>query len=152
MKINITTFATAFAALTVSAQAVYCPPRSASPSEQRLILAEFYQKLYTDMNATQALIDHMAEDYIQHNPYALSGLNNSIEALSFVTPETVKFNVTFSGIDGDLAFVYLRMDIAGEPRPRAVVDLFRFNGSCIQEHWDVMQERPDNATNPLDMW
>ncbi|KAF0331975.1 membrane protein [Colletotrichum asianum] len=144
MKINIATFATAFAALMTSAQAAYCPPRSASPSEQRLIFAEFYQKLCTDMNATQALIDHTAEDYIQQNPIVICH--------SFVIPETVKFNVTLSGIDGDLAFVYLRMDIVGEPRPRAVVDLLRFNGSCIQEHWDVMQERPDNATNPLDMW
>ncbi|KAF9881423.1 hypothetical protein CkaCkLH20_00569 [Colletotrichum karsti] len=154
MKLNISSISAGLAILaSMPAQAAtYCPPRPASPTEQRQIFQEFYQKLYVDINATQAMLDHAAEDYIQHNPYALSGRDNSIQALSFVTPETVKFNVTFSGIDGDLAFVYLRMDVAGTPRPNAVVDLFRFNGSCVQEHWDVMQERPDNATNPLDMW
>lgn len=35
--------------------------------------------------------------------------------------------------------------IGGEPA--AVVDVVRFEGTCIMEHWDVIQERPGNATN-----
>lgn len=48
-------------------------------------------------------------------------------------------------------WVHYRMDIAGVPADQffAVLDLFRMNGTCIEEHWDVAQQRPINATNPL---
>lgn len=37
-------------------------------------------------------------------------------------------------------------------KPKAVVDLFRMDGTCVMEHWDVIQERPENPKNPLAMW
>ncbi|UQC88297.1 uncharacterized protein CLUP02_13820 [Colletotrichum lupini] len=40
------------------------------------------------------------------------------------------------------------MEIPGLPLT-AVVDIFRFQGSCIVEHWDVATAMPPNATNPL---
>lgn len=130
----------------------YCPPRPVSSEQQRSIFDEFVQKLFIERNPTKALTDHMADDYIQHNPFALSGRQNGIDALSFVTPETVNFTVVHSGTDKDLAWIFSRVDQVGQDQPTAAADFFRFNGSCIQEHWDVLQERPANRTNPLDMW
>ncbi|RSL50976.1 hypothetical protein CEP51_015269 [Fusarium floridanum] len=132
--------------------APYCPPRPASPQQQRIILDEFIQKLFIQRNATKALNDHVSVDYIQHNPFALSGRQNSIDGLSWISPETVNFTVVHSGIDKSLAWVFSRVDIAGQDQPTAAADFLRFSGSCIEEHWDVLQERPENRTNPLDMW
>ncbi|KAH8650774.1 hypothetical protein BGZ61DRAFT_375473 [Ilyonectria robusta] len=132
--------------------APYCPPCHVTPSQQRAIFVEFIQKLYIDRNATRALLDHVPEDYIQHNPFSLSGRDNSIKSLSFVSPDTVNFTISRVGLDDNLAFLHARLDTVGAERPSTVVDLFRFNGSCIQEHWDVIQEVPENATNPLHMW
>ncbi|KAM0330207.1 hypothetical protein ACHAQA_004381 [Verticillium albo-atrum] len=133
-------------------KAPYCPPRPASRHEKRLIFQEFVTKFFVNYNASGAVLEHMAEDYIQHNPTVVSGRDAAAEALSFLSPETVKFTVRLSGIDGDVAYVYSRLDIVGLPEPLAVADFLRFNGSCIQEHWDTAQAMPANRTNPLEMW
>ncbi|KAF6784287.1 membrane protein [Colletotrichum sojae] len=139
----------------------YCPPREVTASQLQIIFQEAIQKLFVDRNGTQYALDHLAEDYIQRNPYALSGRNNTIANLAFVSPETVNFKILNMALQGNAGFVHHKMDLAGEARPpviggerkpTVVVDVMRFNGSCIQEHWDVMQQRPDDATNPLEMW
>ncbi|KAK2033090.1 hypothetical protein LX32DRAFT_635727 [Colletotrichum zoysiae] len=131
----------------------YCPPRSATPDEQRVILDEFIQAFYDERNATKALLNHVAEDYIQHNPNALSGRQNSLAALEpFVSPNTVTNRVIHKGLDNNIAYIHYRMDLASGGQPFAVVDVFRFNGTCIMEHWDTAQQKPANATNPLAMF
>lgn len=36
--------------------------------------------------------------------------------------------------------------------PIALADIYRMNGTCIVEHWDVTQETLRNATNPIAMF
>ncbi|RSL40698.1 hypothetical protein CEP53_013214 [Fusarium sp. AF-6] len=133
-------------------QAPYCPPRPVTTAQKRAIFDEFVDKLYVERNGTRALLDHTPEDYIQHNPFVLSGRDNGIEGLSFVSPDTVNFTIARRGVDGTLAFIHTRLDRVNETQPTAAIDLFRFEGSCLVEHWDVLQEVPENAVNPLDMW
>jgi len=38
------------------------------------------------------------------------------------------------------------------PEPIALADIYRMDGTCIVEHWDVTQARPANATNPIAMF
>lgn len=137
-----------------ASSAPYCPPRPATPEEQRAILGEFMQAFYEERNATKALLNHVSEDYIQHNPNALSGRQNTLDVLApFLSPSTVNNTILNKGLDNNIAFIHYRMDLAipGQ-QPTAVVDVFRFDGTCIMEHWDVAQQRPVNATNPLAMW
>ncbi|KAH6976493.1 hypothetical protein BKA56DRAFT_589695 [Ilyonectria sp. MPI-CAGE-AT-0026] len=129
----------------------YCPPRPVMDWQRRIILNEFIQKFYVDLNFTAAYLDHVAEDYIQHNPFALSGRNNSLNALlsSGISRNSANFTVLRTGVDGNLAFAHVRMDVAGAPQPSVAIDILRFEGSCIQEHWDSVQTRPENPINPL---
>lgn len=133
-----------------SSAAPYCPPRPATPEAQRVILGEFMQAFYEERNATKALLNHVAEDYIQHNPNALSGRQNSLSVLEpFLSPSTVNYTIMNEAFQDNIAFIHYRMDFVGVVQPFAVVDVFRFNGTCIMEHWDVVQQRTANATNPL---
>ncbi|KAL3424017.1 snoal-like polyketide cyclase family protein [Phlyctema vagabunda] len=124
-----------------------CPPRPITHSDQRAIFADFRRKFYIDKNATSAINDHLAEDYIQHNPNVLSGRQNALDSLG---PVLALFNTTIVnfGFDANVGWVHYKLEFGPGPYS-AVVDVFRFNGSCIQEHWDVAQTRPENATNPL---
>ncbi|KAF4867882.1 hypothetical protein CGCSCA1_v012949 [Colletotrichum siamense] len=150
------------AALTASAESLvpcqesstpYCPPRSATPEKQRAILNEFIQAFYKERNATKAMLGHVAEDYIQHNPDILSGRQNSLDALSqFLSPSNVNYTIINTGLDNNIAYIHYRMDVTGASEPSAVIDVFRFDGTCIMEHWDVAQQRPANATNPIAMF
>lgn len=47
--------------------------------------------------------------------------------------------------------MHFREDVAGAP-PTAVVDILKFEGTCVVEHWDVAQARPENPSNPRAMW
>ncbi|KAH6638487.1 hypothetical protein C7974DRAFT_391694 [Boeremia exigua] len=130
----------------------YCPPRAASLQQKRAILQQYIQKLYIDRDPIRAVNDHIALDLIQHNPNALSGRENTLQSLAFISPDTVNFTITHLGVDGDIGFVHSRFDLVGADQPSAVADFFRFNGTCIQEHWDAIQERTENRRNPLDLW
>ncbi|KAK7723632.1 hypothetical protein SLS57_004446 [Botryosphaeria dothidea] len=135
-----------------SSGAPYCPPRAATPAEQKAIFAEFVQKFLVQQNATKALLDHVSEDYIQHNPFFPSGRQVVLDAFASIPPGATNSSIINQGFDADRGWVHYRQDQAGAPQPSAVVDIYRFEGTCIREHWDVIQQRPANATNPLAMW
>ncbi|KAM0278582.1 hypothetical protein ACHAQH_005056 [Verticillium albo-atrum] len=133
-----------------SSRKANCPPQGANPWQQRAILAEFVEAFYEERNATKALLNHVSEDYIQHNPSALSGRRNTLDVLEpFIGLDGIKFTVLRQAFENNLAFIHTRVDIEGGGEPSAVVDIFRFNGTCIMEHWDVAQVRDANSTNPL---
>ncbi|TDZ40507.1 hypothetical protein CTRI78_v010282 [Colletotrichum trifolii] len=127
-----------------------CPPRPASPAEQLAIFDDFIQKFYVEYNFTGSLLEHVPEDYIQHNPHLLSGRQNAIDFFStIVTAGTSNFTIIHKAFEDNTAYIHYRSESTGAAEPSAVVDIFRFDGSCMVEHWDVIQERPANATNPL---
>ncbi|KAH0424958.1 hypothetical protein CcaCcLH18_11278 [Colletotrichum camelliae] len=130
-----------------------CPSRPASPAEQRAIFNDFVNDFYVEKNTTKALLNHITENYIQHNPNVLSGRQNSVDFLAtLVTPEGVNMTIIHNNFDNNTGYIHYRLDVFGAPEPTAIVDIFRFDGTCIVEHWDVIQVRPANATNPLAMW
>ncbi|KAJ0164335.1 hypothetical protein CTA2_1229 [Colletotrichum tanaceti] len=138
---------------TAAASLPYCPPRPATPEEQRVVLDEFITAFYHERNATKAVLNHLAEDYIQHNPNALSGRQNALEALApFISPTSVNNTIIHTAMVNNTAYIHYRMDLAAGGEPFAVVDIFRFEGTCIMQHWDVAQQRPANATNPIAMF
>ncbi|KAF2220494.1 hypothetical protein BDZ85DRAFT_266686 [Elsinoe ampelina] len=132
------------------AAAAFCPPRPASAREQRKIFNEFVNAFLVEKDYSVNFFNtYIAEDYIQHNPFALSGRQAVIDFFSTVSPDAVNNTVISKGIDGNFAYVHYRIDQLNATQPSAVADIYRFNGSCIQEHWDVIQQRPANAINPI---
>lgn len=126
-----------------------CPPRYANPKHQQVIFDDFVRTFYKELNAKEALLRHMPEDYIQHNPNVLSGRQNAIDFTGPLFASGVQFTILHSVVENNIAFIHTRMDIKGAPEPIAVVDIWRFDGSCMVEHWDVYQARESNSTNPL---
>lgn len=148
MKLNILLQISSLLAL--GSASSYCPSTPANHSVQTKIFHEFVQKFYIDKDPKTAFLDHVDVNYIQHNPNALSGRDNAIAFLEPLIPTTnmTLMHVAFMNNTG---YAHFRQDAPGQ-LPDAIVDILRFNGSCIVEHWDVIQARPVNATNPLAMW
>lgn len=63
----------------------------------------------------------------------------------------VPSTVLRQSFDNNIGFIHVRVDEANE-EPIALADIYRMDGTCIVEHWDVTQSRPANATNPIAMF
>ena len=132
-------------------QRPYCPARPASPEFQRAALNEFVNEFFEEGLVQQALDSFVSEDYIQHNPFILSGRQNTIKALSlggsydFSSANLTILQVLF---DSPYGAVHYKVQLPGQA-PTAITDLWRFNRTCIEEHWDVIEALPANATNPI---
>lgn len=63
------------------------------------------------------------------------------------TNPAVEIQVLHQSFVAPIGWVHYRID-GFLPEPTAVVDVYLWGGSCIVEHWDIIQERPVNVTNP----
>jgi len=79
-----------------------------------------------------------APDYIQHNvfiPGKRAGLRSFVESL----PVGRSYEHGMIVAEGDLVMVHGRYS-GGARKAFIAVDIFRFEGDRVVEHWDVLQE------------
>lgn len=124
-----------------------CPPSPVSPQKQAKIFQDFLQTFLNEGNITKTAT-FLDVDYIQHNPYVLSGRQSFLDAFGSVGGGNSTFEIVHTALQNNIAWVHYKNIASGSPLT-AVVDIFRFNGSCIMEHWDVIQSLPADAINPL---
>ncbi|MEW4371818.1 nuclear transport factor 2 family protein [Paenibacillus kandeliae] len=149
-------------------------PESTPSAEEAKIIAnkQLVLNMYNDiLNGHQLdkADQYLAEDYIQHNPYAATGREGFV---SFFTPfikENPDYKVNLRGMigQGDLVAVFTTPDTAAAATtttdsnesssstesaanttaatPGAVVDIYRIADGKIAEHWDVSQSAGSNT-------
>lgn len=84
----------------------------------------------------------------------MRGSPNGAEWLTSSAPAVIPFVpsiVLRHSFDNNIGFIHVRVNEAGE-EPIALADIYRMEGTCLVEHWDVTQARPANATNPIAMF
>lgn len=128
----------------------YCPPRFATEAQQRTIFSSFITTLYTEKNVTGAFSTFIDPNLIEHDPFDPQGAAANAAKLSNIIP-FVPSTVLRSAFSDNVGLIHVRVDEEGH-RPIALADIYRMNGTCIVEHWDVTQETPANATNPIAMF
>lgn len=135
----------------------YCPPRAATTDDQREIFMQYIDAVVTKKDLVAGFCNHVTDDppYIQHDPdIAPYGKAATMEFL-FNIPAYKDMNLTVlrSGVDNGLAWVHI-VGCDG-PQPGSCVqaaDIYRFEGTCIMEHWAVIQREKTDKVNELSMW
>jgi len=82
--------------------------------------------------------------YIQHNLGVADGLEGFGALLQQLPPNSAKVNTVRVFEDGDFVFTQTDYNFFG---PKIGFDIFRFENGKIVEHWDNLQETPENP-NP----
>ncbi|USP77991.1 putative snoal-like polyketide cyclase family protein [Curvularia clavata] len=133
----------------------WCQPKHISDHDQRALFTTYVDTIYTVKNFS-AVPTYYAETYIQHNPTLPPGPYKLQETLSFyfIKNDVAVYRTAFDNSKGWVHMVLTSKepDQEGKYPQTVVVDIFRWNGTCVQEHWDVVQAVPANKTNKLTMW
>ncbi|KAK4151655.1 hypothetical protein C8A00DRAFT_16974 [Chaetomidium leptoderma] len=115
-----------------------CVRMDPAPTEEETNarFAAFVEAFVGKSKSISKAFEHIAADYINHNPMAKNG---SASAWGILSPFWDSSSTTYirSKIDGNMSWVNYRAGGIGE-----VVDRFRWEGGCIAEHWDQGEKYP----------
>ncbi|KAE9373032.1 hypothetical protein N431DRAFT_224676 [Stipitochalara longipes BDJ] len=130
----------------------YCPPRPASPEFQRAALYEYLSEYFFEAGGIVSAFDDFIDvNYIQHSPNEPPyGRNASLAEILSAGDSFAGVNVTILKVlfDSPYGMVHWKLQVPGS-EPFAFVDMWRFNGTCMVEHWDVVEQLTANDTNPI---
>lgn len=130
-------------------QEPYCPGYEASERLQQDLFAQFTQTLYVEKNVSKAFETYVSSNIIEHDPDDTQDRDATIARLSQIIP-FANFTILRSSFGNNTGLIHLRVD--QDPEPVALADIYRMDGTCIVEHWDIAEARPANSTNPIAMF
>jgi predicted SnoaL-like aldol condensation-catalyzing enzyme len=141
----------AFAITSVAASTgpANCPPKPATPQQQKAIFDTFIKSYYADKDLHGSYSTFFAEDFIQHSPAVVG--NGRKNTTDWLTPywSCIEFKVVRSVFADNTGVVHVWE--ARNNKYHTMAEFFRMDGTCIVEHWDVMQDFPADAKNLLAM-
>ena len=145
--------APAFAAHQDEAAASADMPQSCLLSA-REVATNFVTDFYLEGKTREAFMDWVSPDYIQHNPFAVSGRE---EAMTFLEgarkayPErTARIHRVIAS--DDLVVFHIESHDTPGDLGTAVIDIFRVKDCKVIEHWGVVQPVPESSVNGHDMF
>jgi len=118
------------------------------------IVHEFYDLAFNQRNPAVAAEKYVGESYKQHNPTVGDGPEGFVQGMGGFLNAVPQLRVDFKRViaEGDLVTVHSQFIPVPGTRGTAVVDIFRVENGKIVEHWDVMQDVPENAANENTMF
>lgn len=113
----------------------------------------FYKMAYLG-NPKKAVDQYVGDDYIQHNPDVANGTQGFIDYFERMRLEYPEKSIEFvrSIAEGNLVALHTHQTWPDNDQ-YITMDFFRFdeNGK-ICEHWDAIQQIPEESANPNTMY
>lgn len=112
----------------------------------------FYDSFFNNHDVSAASV--VADGYIQHNPFVPDGKAPFVDYFTgyFAENPEARNEIIRSVASDDLVWLHVHSTNGAEDRGQAVVDIFRVENGEIVEHWDVIQDVPEEAANDNTMF
>lgn len=122
---------------------------SANLDDNRKTVMAFYDMMFNQCRAREAIEAFTGETYIQHNPHVGDGKEAFIAYFEKMAKEYPGKKVEFirSVAEGNLVVLHCRQTWPGLP-DYAGIDIFRLDDAGkVVEHWDVLQTVPQTMAH-----
>ena len=140
--------------LIMSGIALAQPPRDLTAEEaNRTLVLTFYDQFFNRHEPDEAATV-IADNYRQHNPEVPDGKAPFVDYFTgfFKDNPNSKAKIVRSATEGDLVYLHVHSTNGTNDRGQAVVDIFKVQKGKIVEHWDVIQDVPEQAANENTMF
>ncbi len=121
-------------------------------AENKALVLGFVDDVLVNGRA-EKLAMYIGESYAQHNPQIADGIEGLSAFMGYLAENDISFGYTRVHnvvAEGNFVFVQSEGQIAG--KVNAFYDLFRVEDGRIVEHWDVVQEVPDEMPHDNGMF
>lgn len=121
--------------------------------QNKQLVANFLQDVLFG-KAPEKITDYISsEQYDQHNPMVKDGLTGLNEALTYLASQNNMFEYhKVHRIIGEGNFVLTQSEGRWNGKPQAFYDFFRVKDDKIVEHWDIIQEIPEEMAHENGMF
>jgi predicted SnoaL-like aldol condensation-catalyzing enzyme len=130
-------------------------PAFAGPNEEanKKLVREFYDKALNEKDY-EAASKYLGSKYTQHNPRAADGADGLKSYLEFLKGKFPKSRSEIKRVFAEGDYVILHVHAVREPgtKGQAIIDIFKVADGKIVEHWDVVQDVPEQALNTNTMF
>jgi predicted SnoaL-like aldol condensation-catalyzing enzyme len=121
----------------------------AKRSARDIVLA-FYEAALNEKNVEKTK-EFLGDTYIQHNPHVADGPEG---LLRLVQDRHDRFPNARNQVkrvisEGDLVALHVHSVVLPGKPGRSIVDIFRVEGDKVVEHWDAVQDIPEEIYPPL---
>ena len=117
-------------------------------TNKQLVLA-FYRRAFNDYEPEQAAAEHLDATYTQHNPEAQDGPDAFVGYVHWLRGQFPELHLDIKRAiaEGDLVVTHSNLHLQPGDLGMAVADFWRIADGKIVEHWDVIQQVPEQAAN-----
>ena len=124
-----------------------------SEANKELIVA-FYQEAFNEGRPEQAAAAHLGATYTQHNPEAQDGPEAFVGYVHWLRSQFPELHLDIKRVlaDGDLVVTHSNLHLKPGDKGMAVADFWRIADGKIVEHWDVVQQVPEESANANTMF
>ena len=114
----------------------------------------FLDLVFNGKRPEEAFAKYVGAGYIQHNPHAPEGSEASAKHLAGFVSQAPGLSLEIKRViaEGDLVVTHGLLKFSPEDRGSAFADIMRLKDGKIVEHWDVVQEVPENPANDNSMF
>ena len=118
---------------------------------------EAVKRLYSEVllkGNREAAEELLLKDYRQHNPQAEDGRDGLLRHVADLNVDYPNRKISFLHlfVDGDYVITHIHFSLSPGEVEAVGMDIFRFEGNKIAEHWDVIQEIPAQSANENGMF
>ncbi|AJH74666.1 snoaL-like domain protein [Bacillus cereus ATCC 4342] len=116
--------------------------------KNKKMVVDFYNEVFNKHNI-DIIPKYVSEDYKQHNPFVADGRKAFMDFFKedFVKNPNSSAEIKRVVAEGDTVALHVHSRTNSQDMGVAIVDIFRIKDGKIVEHWDVIQEIPNEAAN-----